>query len=73
MGTPEFAKTALEAIHNAGHNVIGVFSQPPKPVGRKQILQNSPVHEYAEQNGIRLLEIWYWDYDNIETILNKNI
>lgn len=52
MGTPEFAKTALEAIHNAGHNVIGVFSQPPKPVGRKQILQNSPVHEYAEQNGI---------------------
>ena len=29
--------------------------------------------EYAEQNGIRLLEIWYWDYDNIETILNKNI
>ena len=29
--------------------------------------------EYAEQNGIRLLEIWYWDYDNIEEILNKNI
>lgn len=52
MGTPEFAKTALEAIHNAGHNVISVFSQPPKPVGRKQILQKSPVHEYAEQNGI---------------------
>lgn len=29
--------------------------------------------EYAEQNGIRLLEIWYWDFDNIEAILNKNI
>ena len=29
--------------------------------------------EYAEQNGIRLLEIWYWDFDNIEEILNENI
>ena len=29
--------------------------------------------EYAESHGVKLLEIWYWDYDNIEEILNKNI
>lgn len=29
--------------------------------------------EYAEYNNIRLLEIWYWDYDNIEEILNKEL
>lgn len=29
--------------------------------------------QYAKAHNIKLLEIWYWDFDNIEEILNKNI
>lgn len=52
MGTPEFSKNALEAIVKAGHNVIGVYTQRPKPVGRKHIVQMSAVHEFAESLNI---------------------
>lgn len=38
MGTPDFAVPCLEGLIKAGHQVVGVFSQPDKPVGRKQIL-----------------------------------
>lgn len=52
MGTPEFSKNALEAIVNAGHKVICVYTQRPKPVGRKQIVQKSAVHEFSESLNI---------------------
>ena len=52
MGTPDFALEALKAIHAAGHDVICVYSQPPRPKGRGHKLQPSPVHEFAEQQGI---------------------
>lgn len=38
MGTPDFAVPCLEKLISSGHDVVGVFSQPDKPVGRKQIL-----------------------------------
>lgn len=38
MGTPDFAVPCLEKLISSGHEVVGVFSQPDKPVGRKQIL-----------------------------------
>ena len=38
MGTPDFAVPCLEKVISSGHDVVGVFSQPDKPVGRKQIL-----------------------------------
>ncbi len=47
MGTPDFAVPALESIIAAGHDVIAVYSQPPRPKGRGQQVQNSPVHEAA--------------------------
>jgi methionyl-tRNA formyltransferase len=34
MGTPDFSVPALEAIHGAGHDVLAVYSQPPRPAGR---------------------------------------
>lgn len=52
MGTPEFARIALEKIVNCGHNVLAVFSQPPKPAGRGKNIQKSAVHEYAEYHDI---------------------
>jgi methionyl-tRNA formyltransferase len=52
MGTPEFAAGALKAILGTHHEVICVYSQPPRPKGRGQALQKSPVHEMAEAAGI---------------------
>lgn len=51
MGTPEFSVPALRAIIDAGHDVIAVYSQPPRPKGRGQVLQKSPVHLAAEAAG----------------------
>lgn len=52
MGTPEYAVKTLEGIITAGHEVVAVFAQPDKPVGRKQILTPPPVKVCAESHGI---------------------
>ncbi len=52
MGTPDFAVAALDAIINSGHNVVCVYSQPPRPAGRGHKLQPSPVQQRAEELGI---------------------
>lgn len=52
MGTPEFSVPALKAIAASGHKVISVYTQPPRPKGRGQQLQKSPVHLCAEELGI---------------------
>jgi len=52
MGTPDFAVPALKAIHQSAHEVIAVYTQPPRPKGRGHNVQKSPVHEYADANDI---------------------
>jgi methionyl-tRNA formyltransferase len=52
MGTPDFAVPSLRALIDAGHNVVCVYSQPPRPAGRGHRLQSSPVHAFAEARGI---------------------
>ena len=52
MGTPAFAAVALKALLDAGHEVIAVYSQPPRPKGRGMETQKSPVHMLAEEQGI---------------------
>jgi methionyl-tRNA formyltransferase len=52
MGTPAFAAVALKALVDAGHEVIAVYSQPPRPKGRGMETQKSPVHLLAEEEGI---------------------
>lgn len=46
-GTPDFAATALKALLEAGHNVVGVYSQPDRPAGRGRKLMPSPVKQVA--------------------------
>ncbi|WP_295503866.1 methionyl-tRNA formyltransferase [Limnohabitans sp. Rim8] len=46
-GTPEFAQTALAALHAAGHEIVLVLSQPDRPAGRGMKLQASPVKQWA--------------------------
>jgi len=47
MGTPDFSVPALKSIIVAGHKVVCVYSQPPRPKGRGQHIQESPVHMAA--------------------------
>lgn len=52
MGTPDFSVPALRALISSRHTVIAVYSQPPRPKGRGQQVQKSPVHDVAEAAGI---------------------
>jgi len=52
MGTPDFAVPALAELVASGHEVVAVYSQPPRPRGRGQQLQPSPVHAFAEGLGL---------------------
>ncbi len=54
MGTPDFSVGILDALVAAGHEVVCVYSQPPRPAGRGQQLQASPVHRRAEALGIEV-------------------
>jgi methionyl-tRNA formyltransferase len=54
MGTPDFAVTTLKALVSAGHDIVCVYSQPPRPAGRGQNLRPSPVHDYAASLGIEV-------------------
>lgn len=51
-GTPDFAATALKTLLDAGHQVIGVYSQPDRPAGRGRKLQPSPVKQVALEAGL---------------------
>jgi methionyl-tRNA formyltransferase len=52
MGTPEFAVPTLDALVAAGHEVVAVYSQPPRPANRGKKLTPSAVHERAEELGL---------------------
>lgn len=47
MGTPDFAATCLQAVHQAGHQIATVYSRAPAPSGRGMKLTPSPVHQLA--------------------------
>jgi methionyl-tRNA formyltransferase (EC 2.1.2.9) len=50
MGTPEFSVPTLDALAEAGHEIVAVYTQPPRPGGRRGLdLQKSPVHQAAEK------------------------
>ncbi len=52
MGSPGFAVPALLALHEAGHDIACVYSQPPRPAGRGHAVTPSPVHAAAERLGL---------------------
>jgi len=56
MGTPEFAVASLDALVQAGCNVVGVITAPDKPAGRGMKLTESAVKKYAVEKGLRLLQ-----------------
>ena len=55
-GTPEFARSALAALHAAGHEIVGVMTQPDRPAGRGMKLQASAVKQFALANELPVLQ-----------------
>lgn len=56
MGTPDFAVPCLEKLIESRHNILAVYSQPDKPVGRKQILTAPPVKVCAQEHDIPVFQ-----------------
>ena len=56
FGTPEFACTVLQALIDEEYNIVAAVSQPDKPVGRKHIIESTPVHALAEKYGIPVVQ-----------------
>ncbi|WP_415328811.1 methionyl-tRNA formyltransferase [Chryseobacterium sp. MMS23-Vi53] len=56
LGTPEFAKTSLEAIHQSHHEVVGVVTVADKASGRGQKINQSPVKVFAVENNIPVFQ-----------------
>lgn len=54
MGTPDFAVPALAALMAAGHEIVRVYTQMPKPAGRGRKETRSAVHDFALQHGLTL-------------------
>ena len=54
MGTPDFSVPTLKALLKAGHEVVAVYSQPPRPAGRGKKDRPSPVHQFAQQQGLEV-------------------
>lgn len=54
MGTPDFSVPILAALIEAGHDIVCVYSQPPRPAGRGHKEQLTPVHAFAADKGIEV-------------------
>jgi methionyl-tRNA formyltransferase len=52
MGTPDFAVPTLDALYSAGHEIVAVYTQPPRPAGRGKADRPSPVQCRAEALGL---------------------
>jgi methionyl-tRNA formyltransferase len=56
MGTPAFSAPILRMLHEEGHNILAVVTQPDRPVGRKKVLTPPPVKEAALELGLPVIQ-----------------
>ena len=56
MGTPDFAKVSLEKVYKAGYKIEAVVTNVDKPKGRGMKLVPSPVKQFAQEKGIKVLQ-----------------
>ena len=57
MGNPKFAINPLKSLLASNHEIVAVISNPPRPMGRKKILQYTDVGKYALNNNLNLIEL----------------
>ncbi|MEE3428716.1 MAG: methionyl-tRNA formyltransferase [Ruminococcus sp.] len=73
MGTPDFAVPTLKKLAESDHNILAVFTQPDKPVGRKQVLTPPDVKVCAESYGLKVLQpVTLKDENSIKEIKSLN-
>lgn len=56
MGTPDFAKESLEAVYNAGYEILAVVTNPDRPKGRGMKMVESPVKEFAKEKKLKIYQ-----------------
>lgn len=56
MGTPDFARTSLEALYNTNNEIIGVVTNVDKPKGRGMKMIPTPVKEFALEKGLKIYQ-----------------
>ena len=56
MGTPDFAEESLKSIYEAGHEIVGVVTNPDRPKGRGMKMIPSPVKEFAIENNLKIFQ-----------------
>ena len=56
MGTPDFAEESLKSIYEAGHEIVGVVTNPDKPKGRGMKMIPSPVKEFAIEKNLKIFQ-----------------
>jgi methionyl-tRNA formyltransferase len=54
LGTPDFAVATLKALIDAGHDVVCVYTRPPRPAGRGMEMRPSPIEAFARERGIEV-------------------
>lgn len=71
MGTPDFSVPVLRRLIEDGYNIVGVVTQPDRPVGRKKVMTPTPVKVEAEKHGIPVLQpLKIREKDEYEKVLN---
>ncbi len=71
MGTPDFAVKPLKALIDAGHEIVGVFTQPDRPKGRGMKMTFSPVKECALEHSIEVYQPETMKNGAVEGLLNE--
>ena len=72
MGTPDFSVPTLTKIVEAGHDVVAVYTRPPRPAGRGMAEQHSPVHETARAFGVPIVMPRTLKIPAIETLFTEH-
>jgi methionyl-tRNA formyltransferase len=72
MGTPAFAESILAALLENGYEIISVYTQPDKKVGRRQVLQPSPIKTFAQKHQIKIFEPKKFDEPAIAELAEQN-
>jgi len=74
MGTPDFSVVALKTLMDCEHDLVCVYTQPPRPKGRGQQVQKSAVHLCAEEAGIEVrYPLHFKNLEDIQNFLDLNL
>ena len=76
MGNPQFALPTLTALLSSQHDVVGIVSNPPKPMGRGRKLKSTAIGQFAKENDLNLLQsltLKSDEFHNQLSVLNPDI